>query len=142
MKVSNQNKSDSETTKSDKYRISKFGSFLRKLSLDELPQLVNIIFGDMSFIGPRPLFKDYLNYYEPEQRRRHLVKPGISGLAQVKGRNTISWEKRFKYDVYYVDKQNLFLDLKIIFLTFFKVLFMKNINANNSASMKPFKGKK
>tara|TARA_B100001093_G_scaffold194400_1_gene186928 strand:- start:33 stop:590 length:558 start_codon:yes stop_codon:yes gene_type:complete len=142
MSISNKHNSDSHNTNTDKYRISKFGSFLRKLSLDELPQLINIISGDMSFIGPRPLFKDYLNLYSVEQRKRHCVTPGISGLAQVNGRNSISWEKRFKYDIYYVNNQNLFLDLKILILTFFKVICMNNINEKNSASMTPFKGKK
>tara|TARA_Y100001978_G_C23640403_1_gene408012 strand:+ start:81 stop:701 length:621 start_codon:yes stop_codon:yes gene_type:complete len=134
--------SDSDLTFSDKYRISRFGSFLRKLSLDELPQLFNVIKGDMSFIGPRPLLIDYLSFYNSEQKQRHLVIPGISGLAQVNGRNSISWEERFKYDIYYVNNQNLFLDLKIIFLTFLKVIIMSNINDKKSVTMTPFKGEK
>lgn len=141
MTISNTYTSDSHNTNTDEYRISKFGFFLRKLSLDELPQLINIIAGDMSFVGPRPLFVDYLNLYNLEQRKRHYVTPGISGLAQVNGRNSISWERRFKYDVYYVNNQNLFLDLRILVITICKVLFMSNINEKNSASMTPFKGK-
>ena len=142
MALSNIRGCDSDRVNSDNHRISKFGALLRKLSLDELPQLFNIILGDMSFIGPRPLFIEYLNLYNDEQRRRHKVVPGISGLAQVNGRNSISWVKRFNYDTYYVKNQNFFLDLKIIMLTIFRVINMSNVNQNKSLTMAPFKGQK
>ncbi len=134
--------SDSDRVNSDNHRISIFGALLRKLSLDELPQLINIILGDMSFIGPRPLFIDYLKLYNADQRMRHKVIPGISGLAQVNGRNSISWVKRFEYDIFYVKNQNFILDLKIIILTVLRVLNMSNINQNKYSTMTPFKGQK
>lgn len=133
---------DSDRVNSDNHRISIFGALLRKLSLDELPQLINIISGDMSFIGPRPLFIDYLKFYNTYQKRRHKVVPGISGLAQVNGRNSISWVKRFDYDILYVKNQNIILDLKIIILTVLRVLNMSNINQDKSSTMTPFKGQK
>ena len=105
----------------DHLRITKLGSFLRKSSLDELPELINIIMGDMSFIGPRPLLIEYLNLYTEEQHIRHNLKPGITGLAQINGRNSISWEDKFKYDVSYVKNVNIILDLKILFITCIKV---------------------
>ena len=134
--------SDSDRVNSDNHRISIFGALLRKLSLDELPQLINIISGEMSFIGPRPLFIDYLKLYNADQRMRHKVIPGISGLAQVNGRNSISWVKRFEYDIFYVKNQNFILDLKIIILTVLRVLNMSNINQNKYSTMAPFKGQK
>ena len=134
--------SDSDRVNSDNHRISIFGALLRKLSLDELPQLINIISGEMSFIGPRPLFIDYLKLYNADQRMRHKVIPGISGLAQVNGRNSISWAKRFEYDIFYVKNQNFILDLKIIILTVLRVLNMSNINQNKYSTMAPFKGQK
>ncbi|MEQ8476360.1 sugar transferase [Fulvivirga sp.] len=124
----------------DKERLTWVGSFVRKTSLDELPQLINVIKGDMSFIGPRPWLVEYLPLYSPEQRRRHEVKPGISGWAQVNGRNAISWEQRFQYDLYYVDNQSFWLDLKIIFLTIKKVFIAEGISAKGSATMEKFKG--
>jgi lipopolysaccharide/colanic/teichoic acid biosynthesis glycosyltransferase len=104
-------------------RRSKFGSFLRKTSLDEIPSLLNILLGDLSFVGPRPLLVKYLPYYTNTQRKRHLAKPGLSGLAQVKGRNSISWEEKFRFDLIYLEKISLFYDLKILILTFYVVIF-------------------
>lgn len=121
-------------------RITPLGLWVRKLSLDELPQLINVLSGQMSFVGPRPLLPEYLPLYSPEQNRRHEVKPGISGWAQVNGRNAISWEEKFKLDVYYVDNQSLLLDLKIIVLTCKKVLMSKNIDSDNQTTMEKFKG--
>lgn len=125
----------------DEQRIIPFGLFLRKTSLDELPQLWNILKGDMSFIGPRPLLVDYLKSYSPEQARRHEVKPGITGLAQVKGRNSISWEEKFQLDVWYIDNWSLLLDLKIIFLTVFKVITQEGINQEGYTTSEYFTGK-
>lgn len=123
----------------DNERITKIGKFVRSASLDEIPQLFNVFLGEMSFIGPRPLLVKYLPLYNAEQKKRHLVKPGISGLAQVKGRNQISWENKFKLDVQYVETQNFMLDLSILFLTLKKVLFREDINAAENQTMKPFK---
>lgn len=111
-------------------RITMVGKFLRKTSLDELPQLINVLVGDMSLIGPRPLMVRYLELYTPEQARRHKVRPGITGWAQVNGRNTISWTKKFEYDVYYVDHLSFALDIKIFFMTIYKVLKHNDINSN------------
>ncbi|WP_282440301.1 sugar transferase [Brasilonema sp. UFV-L1] len=124
----------------DEKRLTGFGLFLRQTSLDELPQLWNILKGDMSFVGPRPLLVRYLDRYTSEQARRHDVKPGITGLAQVKGRNAISWEEKFKLDVWYVDNWSLWLDLKILFLTAFKVLQQEGINQEGHATAEEFKG--
>lgn len=110
---------------SDEQRLTSAGRFLRKTSIDELPELLNVLKGEMSLVGPRPLLMEYLERYTPEQARRHDVKPGITGLAQVKGRNALLFSQRIKYDLEYVDQQSLFLDLKIIFLTIVKVLFMR-----------------
>ena len=125
---------------SDEARLTGWGSFLRKTTLDELPQLWNILKGDMSLVGPRPLLVEYLPLYSPEQGRRHDVRPGLTGWAQVKGRNSLSWEDKFEYDVWYVDHQSFFLDLKIIFLTFVTVLARKGINQEGSATMERFTG--
>ncbi len=124
----------------DEKRLTSFGQFLRKTSLDELPQLWNVLKGDMSFVGPRPLIVRYLDRYSSEQARRHEVKPGITGLAQIKGRNAISWEEKFKLDIWYVDNWSLWLDLKIIFLTVFKVLQQEGINQKGYATSEEFKG--
>lgn len=121
-------------------RITRVGSFLRKSSIDELPQLINVLKGEMSFIGPRPLLVQYLKVYTPEQARRHEVTPGISGWAQVNGRNTISWEKKFEYDVWYVDSICLRMDLKIIFKTIKNVLIRDGINNSQNATMPVFNG--
>lgn len=125
---------------SDFDRMSKVGNLLRKTSVDELPQLINILKGDMSFIGPRPLLVEYLDLYTPEQMRRHEVAPGISGWAQVNGRNTLSWEEKFAYDVYYVDNISLKLDLKIFFMTVMNVLKQDGINSDNANTMEKFTG--
>ena len=121
----------------DNKRLSKFGKFIRSSSLDELPQLFNIIKGDMSFVGPRPLRVEYLKYYSPKQKKRHLVRPGITGYAQVNGRNFISWEKKFEMDNFYVENLNFFLDLSILLKTVVVVIFAKNIN-NKVCESKPF----
>ncbi len=125
---------------SDMERITKVGAFLRKTSIDELPQLFNIIRGEMSFIGPRPLLVEYLDYYTPEQMRRHEVMPGISGWAQVNGRNAISWEEKFKYDVWYVDNMSFLLDLKIVFMTIYNILKREGINNSKWDTMPLFTG--
>lgn len=124
----------------DYQRITLLGKIVRKTSLDEIPQLINVLKGEMSLIGPRPLLPEYLELYTPEQQRRHCVKPGITGLAQVNGRNAISWEEKFKYDLEYVDNVSPLLDAKIIFSTIDKVLRRKNVNAHNEMTMTEFKG--
>ncbi len=126
----------------DEKRLTSIGKFIRKTSLDELPQLFNVLKGDMSFVGPRPLLVEYLKLYNKEQRRRHNVKPGITGWAQVNGRNTISWEERFKYDVWYVDNQSLLLDLKILWLTLKKVIKKEDVVPKDGVIMKKFIGNK
>lgn len=122
----------------DVQRTTKIGKFIRSYSLDELPQLFNVLKGDMSLIGPRPLLVKYLDLYTQEQARRHEVKPGITGWAQVNGRNTISWEEKFKLDVWYVDNLSFLLDLKIVYLTFLKVIKKEAINAGSNVTMKAF----
>lgn len=124
----------------DKYRLTKVGKIVRKLSVDELPQLINILKGDMSFIGPRPLLVKYLPLYTPEQMRRHEVRPGISGWAQVNGRNTISFTKQFEYDVYYVDHLTFWLDVKIFFMTIIKVFKREGISEEGQATRELFNG--
>lgn len=124
----------------DEIRLTGFGSLLRKLSLDELPQLFNVVLGDMSLVGPRPLLVEYLTRYNDEQRRRHNVRPGITGLAQVKGRNLISWEEKFAYDVWYVDHQSFWLDLTILMLTVKKVIRPEGINQEGYATVSEFLG--
>lgn len=122
-------------------RITNTGKFLRKYSLDELPQLINVLKGDMSLVGPRPLLFKYIPLYSEEQRKRHLVKPGITGWAQVNGRNAISWTKKFEYDVWYVENISLLLDLKILIMTVLKILKSEGINAGENLTMPPFNGK-
>jgi lipopolysaccharide/colanic/teichoic acid biosynthesis glycosyltransferase len=124
----------------DDRRLTPFGLFLRQTSLDELPQLFNILKGEMSFVGPRPLLVKYLERYTPEQARRHEVKPGITGLAQINGRNAISWEEKFKLDVGYIDRWTLGLDLKILFLTVWKVFKQDGINQEGFTTSEEFKG--
>lgn len=121
-------------------RHTKFGNFLRSTSLDELPELWNVLKGDMSLVGPRPLLTDYLPLYNEEQARRHDVRPGITGWAQVNGRNAISWEQKFKLDTWYVDNQSLLLDLKIIFMTLKKVVVKEGVNASDNVTMARFTG--
>jgi lipopolysaccharide/colanic/teichoic acid biosynthesis glycosyltransferase len=125
---------------SDEIRLTKVGSFIRKTSLDEIPQLLNVLKGDMGLIGPRPLLTEYLPLYNESQRRRHEVKPGITGWAQVNGRNAISWEQKFEYDTWYVDNMSFVLDCKILFLTIKKVFKREGITAENSVSAEAFKG--
>lgn len=125
---------------SDNERVTKFGSFLRSFSLDELPELINIIKGDMSLIGPRALLVQYLGLYNDEQIRRHEVLPGLTGWAQINGRNSITWSEKFKLDVWYVDNWSLWLDIKIFFLTFWKVIKREGINQSESVTMEYFNG--
>lgn len=126
---------------SDKERLTKVGTFVRKTSLDELPQLWNVLVGSMSLIGPRPLLVHYLHLYSDFQNRRHEVKPGITGWAQVNGRNAISWDKKFELDVWYVDHISFVLDLKILWKTVQKVIKSEGINAADAATIEPFNGK-
>jgi len=125
----------------DEARLKGIGKIIRSLSLDELPQLFNVLKGDMSFVGPRPLLIEYLELYNEEQKRRHDVVPGITGWAQVNGRNAISWSEKFKYDVEYVDKQSFLFDLKIMFLTALKVFKREGISQAGNATMEKFNGK-
>ena len=125
---------------SDAKRLTAVGSFVRKTSLDEIPQLINVLKCDMSLVGPRPLLTNYLHLYSDFQNRRHDVKPGITGWAQVNGRNAISWEKKFEYDVWYVEHISFILDLKILFRTMLKVIKSDGINAANAATIEPFNG--
>lgn len=124
----------------DAVRLTSFGRFLRVSSLDELPELLNVIRGEMSFVGPRPLRMNYLGRYSPEQARRHEVRPGITGWAQINGRNAISWEEKFRLDVWYVDNLSFWLDLKILFLTVWKVVRRDGISAEGEATMPEFRG--
>lgn len=124
----------------DEQRLTRFGKWLRRSSLDELPQLINVLRGDMSLVGPRPLLIEYLPLYTPEQARRHEVRPGITGWAQVNGRNAISWEEKFALDVWYVDHQSLALDMKIAWLTLRKVLVRAGISAAGEATVSKFTG--
>ncbi|MGG7036507.1 MAG: sugar transferase [Flavobacterium sp.] len=139
-KTMNDRRDEKGSLLSDELRLTKIGRFVRKTSLDELPQLINVIKGDMSLIGPRPLLTDYMHLYSEFQNRRHEVKPGITGWAQVNGRNAISWDKKFEYDVWYVDNISFLLDLKIIFKTIQKVVIREGINAVDSTTIEPFKG--
>ena len=124
----------------DEVRLTKYGKLLRSTSLDELPELINILKGDMSIVGPRPLLVQYLPLYNEEQRKRHSIRPGLTGLAQVNGRNSISWTERFRYDVTYVDNISLWLDIKILFMTVQKVLIRDGISSETSETMEDFNG--
>lgn len=126
----------------DSERMTPFGNFLRSSSLDELPELWNVLKGDMSLVGPRPLLMEYLPLYSPEQYRRHEARPGVTGWAQVNGRNALSWDEKFKLDVWYVDNRSLWLDLKIIVLTIKKVFLRDGISADGEATMPKFTGRK
>lgn len=126
----------------DEQRLNGIGRFIRSTSLDELPQLFNVLKGEMSFVGPRPLLVEYLSLYNETQKKRHNVKPGITGWAQVNGRNAISWEQKFKYDVWYVDNQSFLLDMKILWLTFLKVIKRDDINSSTNITMEKFTGSK
>ena len=133
-------RSDSGELLPDHQRTTSIGSVIRKLSLDELPQLWNVLKGDMSFIGPRPLLPEYLPLYSKEQEKRHEVKPGITGWAQVNGRNTISWKQKFDYDLWYIQHQSFILDIKILGMTLTKVFKTKDVNATGQITMEPFNG--
>lgn len=124
----------------DAERMTIVGNFIRKTSLDEMPQLINVLKGDMSLIGPRPLLPEYLSLYNEEQKKRHNIRPGITGWAQVNGRNAISWDEKFKFDVWYVNNASFILDIKIIYKTILKVLKSDGISSETSVSMEPFKG--
>lgn len=124
----------------DAQRLTRFGAFLRRSSIDELPELFNVLKGDMSLVGPRPLLMQYLDRYTPEQARRHEVKPGITGWAQINGRNALTWEEKFKLDVWYVDNWGIWLDIKIIIITLWKVLKREGINHPGMTTMSEFKG--
>jgi len=137
--MTNEKDQDGNLLTDDK-RLVGIGKFIRSTSLDELPQLFNVLKGEMSFVGPRPLLIEYLDLYNDTQKRRHDVKPGITGWAQVNGRNAISWEQKFDYDVWYVDNQSFWLDMKIIWMTFLKVLKRSDINSDTSATMEKFTG--
>ncbi|WNI38691.1 sugar transferase [Chryseobacterium sp. SG20098] len=135
-------KTDSEgNLLSDAERLTAVGSFVRKTSIDEIPQLINVLIGDMALIGPRPLLVQYLPLYDEHQARRHEVRPGITGWAQINGRNAISWEEKFNLDVWYVDHVSFMLDLRIIFLTIKKVFIREGISADGHVTIEPFKGK-
>ena len=131
---------EKNSLRSDYDRITKLGKYLRYTSLDELPSFWNVLIGDMSIVGPRPLLTKYLQLYSPEQSRRHEVRPGITGLAQINGRNQISWEEKFKLDIWYVDHHSFYLDFKIILLTIFKVIKLEGINSSKNEIMKEFRG--
>ncbi|MFQ7522815.1 MAG: sugar transferase [Terrisporobacter sp.] len=124
----------------DKKRLTSFGMKLRSTSLDELPELFNVLKGDMSLVGPRPLLVEYLKLYSKEQNKRHNMKPGITGLAQINGRNSISWSEKLKYDVEYVDNFNILLDIKILFITIYKVIKREGISQEGNATMESFTG--
>ena len=126
----------------DHQRLTPIGKLVRKTSLDEIPQLLNVIKGDMSLVGPRPLLVEYLPLYDKQQKRRHEVRPGITGWAQINGRNTLSWEDKFIYDIWYVDNISFLLDIKIIFLTILKVLKSEGVTGNGHATMSKFEGSK
>ena len=126
----------------DEDRLTSIGRWLRSTSLDELPSIFNVLKGDMSIVGPRPLLMHYLDLYSKEQRKRHDVKPGITGWTQVKGRNSLTWPERFKLDIWYTENQSLFLDIKIIFLTFYKVIKKEGIASSGEATGEPFFGQK
>jgi lipopolysaccharide/colanic/teichoic acid biosynthesis glycosyltransferase len=125
---------------SDNDRLSLFGQRLRSMSLDELPELWNVLKGDMSLVGPRPLLKEYLEIYNQEQKKRHDVKPGITGWAQINGRNLLSWNDKFKLDIWYVENHNIFVDIKILVLTLIKVINREGVNASKDITMEKFSG--
>jgi lipopolysaccharide/colanic/teichoic acid biosynthesis glycosyltransferase len=137
-KTMNDSRDKNGTLLPDEVRLTPAGKIVRKLSIDELPQLINVLKGDMSLIGPRPLLPEYLVHYTPEQARRHEVRPGITGWAQVNGRNTLSWEKKFEYDVWYVDNLSFALDVKIFWLTIIKIFKREGISSATSATMERF----
>jgi undecaprenyl phosphate N,N'-diacetylbacillosamine 1-phosphate transferase len=139
-KTMNDNKDENGNLLSDAKRLTTVGKWVRKLSLDEMPQLLNVIMGDMSLIGPRPLLMEYLSLYNSTQMLRHTIKPGITGWAQINGRNTIDWEKKFEYDIWYVENCGAWLDIRILCLTVIKVLKIEGISSETSATMEKFTG--
>jgi lipopolysaccharide/colanic/teichoic acid biosynthesis glycosyltransferase len=139
-KTMNDKKDNKGNLLPDKERLHKLGLLLRKTSLDEIPQLFNVLKGDMSFVGPRPLLVEYLPLYTEKQRLRHSIKPGITGWAQINGRNAISWEDKFNHDIWYVKHKSFVLDIKILFLTFFRIVQAKDVNKKNTATTTKFKG--
>jgi undecaprenyl phosphate N,N'-diacetylbacillosamine 1-phosphate transferase len=139
-KTMNEKKDQNGNLLPDAARLTSIGSFIRKTSLDEVPQLINVLKGDMSIIGPRPLLVQYLPLYSEKQRKRHQIRPGITGWAQVNGRNAISWEQKFNFDIWYVDNLSFILDLKIFFLTIKKVFIKEGISQEGQATMESFKG--
>jgi lipopolysaccharide/colanic/teichoic acid biosynthesis glycosyltransferase len=141
-KTMNDKKNSDGSFKSDSERLTSFGGFVRKTSLDEIPQLINVLKGEMSLVGPRPLLTEYLYLYSENQKKRHNVRPGITGWAQVNGRNSISWEEKFKLDIWYVHNQSILLDLKILLLSIKKVIISDGISQKNQATVEPFKGNK
>jgi lipopolysaccharide/colanic/teichoic acid biosynthesis glycosyltransferase len=142
LKTMNDKKDQQGNFCSDEIRLSKIGKIVRKTSIDEIPQLLNVLKGDMSIIGPRPLLPDYLHLYSPFQNRRHEVKPGITGWAQVNGRNAISWEQKFELDIWYVEHVSFYTDFKILLLTLIKVFKSEGINAKDMATIEPFRKNK
>lgn len=141
LKTMNDKKDNAGKLLPDKERLTPIGKWIRKSSIDELPQLINVLKGEMSIVGPRPLLPEYLNLYSDFQNRRHEVKPGITGWAQINGRNAIDWDIKFNYDVWYVDNISFILDCKIILKTIVNVIYSKNINPINNISIEPFHGK-
>jgi lipopolysaccharide/colanic/teichoic acid biosynthesis glycosyltransferase len=139
-KTMNDKKDNEGNLLSDEQRLTKIGSFVRKTSIDEIPQLFNVLKGEMSLIGPRPLLPEYLPLYNELQNRRHEVKPGITGWAQVNGRNSISWQQKFEFDCWYVDNISFKLDMKIVVMTIKKIVIKEGINSANSATINPFNG--
>ncbi len=137
----NNNKDKNGMLMPDNIRLTPIGRFIRKTSIDELPQLINVLKGDMSLVGPRPLLFKYIPLYSEEQKKRHLAKPGITGWAQVNGRNSISWTEKFNLDVYYVENLSMWLDIKILWLTFLKVIMSEGVNQSIDRPMLPFNGK-
>ena len=135
------NKNKDVDTKKDNQRLNSYGKFLRSTSLDEIPSLINVLKGEMTFIGPRPLLTEYLELYSPEQLKRHNVLPGITGWAQVNGRNSISWKEKFTKDVWYVNNKSFYLDLKIIFITIKKVILRLDINKSDQIIAEKFNGR-
>ncbi|MDR1408149.1 MAG: sugar transferase [Tannerella sp.] len=139
-KTMNDRKDENGNLLPDMKRITRAGAFIRRMSLDEIPQLINVLKGDMSLIGPRPLLIQYLSLYNETQKRRHEVRPGITGWAQVNGRNAISWQQKLTFDVWYVDHTSFRLDLKILYLTVIKIFTQKDINSDLHTTMQPFTG--
>ncbi|QHI37453.1 Undecaprenyl phosphate N,N'-diacetylbacillosamine 1-phosphate transferase [Kordia antarctica] len=140
-KTMNDKKDEKGELLPDDVRLTKVGNFIRKTSLDELPQLINVLKGEMSLVGPRPFMSEYLKIYNDFQKRRHEVRPGITGWAQVNGRNNISWQRKFELDVWYVDNRNILLDIKILFLTLLKIIVPKDVNKEGETTTVKFNGK-